>query len=119
MAGLNHRRKEGIGRMNTQISFYSLSASDDGQGGNTIETESAIATAQNVWAEVQEITGYKRLQYAQLISGKPYKIRIRERSDIDNQSIIGIGVQRLTIMSLIKDRDFKGYQYIEAVEKES
>ena len=58
MAGLlNHRRKNGIGRMNQKIDFYSLSGADDGQGGQTSEIE--VSQLTGVPCEIQEMTGYQ------------------------------------------------------------
>lgn len=100
--------------MNQRISFYSLSATSDGQGGKKDESESLVDT---VWAEMKEMSGYKKLQFNQLIAGKPYEIRIRKNNSIDENHIIGISTRRMMIHSLVEDNEYKGFQYIVAVEK--
>ena len=118
MAGLlNHRRKNGIGRMNQKIDFYSLSGADDGQGGQTSEIE--VSQLTGVHCEIQEMTGYKRIQFNQLVSGKPFEIRLRKRSDvtITDRLLIGIDTRRLVIHSVAEDHEYKGNLYITAVEK--
>lgn len=115
MAGLNYRRKQGTGRMNQKISFYSLAGTSDGQGGTTIESETLIAS--NVWAEIKEMNGQKKILFNQLHDGKPFEIRIRQRSDISESSVIGIDSRRLIIHSINTDNEYKGQQYIVALEK--
>ena len=104
-----------LGRMNQKLSLYAVTVTTDSQGGGT----EAGSLVRSVWGAVEPITGNKRLEYAQEVNGKPYKVYISTVSDltITESHYIVWGSKTLYIHSVVDYDEDNRFLEITAWEK--
>lgn len=65
-------------RMDKRVTLQSVAQASDGQGGFT-DTWSSVAS---LWAEIEPLNGYEKLQAMQLASPVTHKVTIRYRAGV-------------------------------------
>ena len=99
-----------IAKMRKRLTVKRVAETTDGIGGAT-EAYSTIGT---VWGEVKELTGYRALEYAQVIEGKPYEVTTRYRTDItiDSKCTLTYKSRTLYVHSVTTDEMNKIFKII-------
>ena len=67
------------GNLRHRVTFQSLTTADDGYGG-TVETWGDTAT---VWASVEPLSGFERIQAMQVSPRLSHRVVMRYRADVD------------------------------------
>jgi len=86
-----------IGGMNTPVSYQELTTTPDGAGGTT----GTWATKFTFMAEVKPMSGYRRLEYSQIIKGNPYQITTHYRTDISAKGRLIVNGTEIAIHSVV------------------
>ena len=73
-----------IGKMRKRLTVKRVTETTDGIGGATevYAIQGEEGATGKIWAAVNELTGVRALEYAQVIEGKPYEVTTRYRTDI-------------------------------------
>jgi len=90
-----------IGKMRKRVTIKRVTETSDSIGGAT----EAYSTTGTCWAAVNELTGYRALEYAQVIEGKPYEVTTRYRADItiDSKCSLTYKTRTLYVHSVTTD----------------
>ena len=102
-----------VGKMDSYVDVQRASTASDSIGGS-IPTH---ASARKMWMRLTPLTGYREIQYKQLVNGKPYDFECIYPQDFtfDEECTIVYGSKTLHVHSVInKDehtRTAKGIAY--------
>ena len=107
--------KNSIGRLRQEVSFYQTDRTPDGAGGFLLSGETLLFT---VHAEVKPRTLEDPLDAGVLSEQIQYRIRVRERSDINKNLTIRYKGQTLEINTINEMFDYRGYLVILATVRQ-
>ena len=103
------------GRMDTYVTVQTSTTATDGIGGS-IPTQ---ATERTMWINLTPMTGFRELQYHQLVNGKPYSFKANYPEDFtfNETCLIIYGSKTLHIHSIININERTHYAEGVAYEK--
>lgn len=101
-----------IGTLRHRVTIEEKARVSDGGGGGTV-TWSTVAT---VWASIDPVSGFKRMQSEQLQSRITHVVRIRERDGITTAMRIRLGARLFAIRSIINEGERDRWLVIDAEE---
>jgi len=86
-----------IGGMNTPVSYQELTTTPDGAGG----TAGTWKTKFTFMAEVRPLSGFRRLEYSQIVKGNPYQITTHYRDDVSFKGRLLVNGTEIAIHSVV------------------
>jgi len=91
--------KSTVGKMDSYVDVHTHTTASDSIGGS-IPTH---ASARKMWMHLTPLTGYREIQYKQIVNGKPYDFECIYPEDftLDEKCVIFYGSKKLHIHSVI------------------
>ena len=92
-----------IGRMNKKIIIKTVDTASDGFGGNT--EDGTFTTIATVWAKVKPLTGFRALQFGQIVGNKPYEIEFNYQKSnftVNEQNVLEFESKNFAVHSVIE-----------------
>jgi SPP1 family predicted phage head-tail adaptor len=102
-----------VSQMNKRVTIQTETQISDGQGGQTASWVSGAT----VWAKIEPVKAWERMQAMQLQAPVTHKIIIRYRSDVTSRSRFLYGSRVLDIVEVINPMEANQFLEIKAIER--
>ena len=98
--------------MNKRVEVQLESATSDGQGG----FENEWATTQTLWASIEPLKGYERMQAMQLANPITHKVRMRYNSGVTTKHRLLYSGRVFQIKEVINENEADAFLTLRCVE---
>ncbi len=99
--------------MDCRVILQNVAFTSDGQGGQT-ETWTDTAT---IWAKIEPLKAWERMQAMQMQSPVTHKITIRYRSDVTSKSRIKFNDRIMWVKEVINKNEANTYLELKSIER--